>query len=147
MSTIGSTCQVRNVLIGVGSLRRQHFDMKATMIATIDTHPTQAELITCRQCPLDTPLILIEPSGLILHMNRAAQATIPDERSWVGRPSAQLAQWAPWQTVTTLTAQALTGQVATDLVRDKTGRSWEIGCRVLPDRWPMALCLTARDVT
>src|SRR5690349_20693025 len=117
------------------------------MVASLGSNPPQAELIACSQCPLDMPLILIEPNGLVLHLNRAAEATVDDGHPWVGRPSAHLARWPLWNTAMSLIAQALTGQVATDQIRDRGGRAWEIWCRVLPDRWPMAVCLTARDVT
>ncbi len=98
---------------------------------------------------IDAALIVLEPNGVILRLNVAAAATLPDALpSWLGRPSSRLVEHAPWNGALALVAQAADLQrVVTDRVRDSRNRTWDLWCRALPDRQRPAVLVMARDVT
>ncbi len=98
---------------------------------------------------IDAAFIVLEPNGAIVRMNLAAAATLPDALpAWLGRPSRQLMDYAPWNVALGLVSQAAERQVvATDRVRDANGRTWDLWCRAMPSRQPPAVLVMARNVT
>lgn len=99
---------------------------------------------------IDAALIVLEPSGSILRMNLTAAATLPGGlAAWLGQPSARLIEQQPWVEALKLASDALDREVATigRLREAPGGRTWDLGCRVLPHQPRSTVLILARDVT
>src|SRR4029079_14784244 len=57
---------------------------------------------------IDAPILVLDPHGGIKRMNRVAAARRPPPTfSWLGQPSANLAQLPPWDTALSLAFEAI----------------------------------------
>ncbi len=100
---------------------------------------------------IDDALILIDASDNVLRMNRAAAASLggPSWLTWIGKPSARLAEYPPWNDALTLGRAAFSrNTVETGRAHNvESGRTWELWARPIPDAQEPAVLLIARDVT
>jgi signal transduction histidine kinase len=100
---------------------------------------------------IDAALIVLEPAGTILRMNRAAASTFSTPlQSWIGRPTAHLFDAEPWSAALGLMRDGVRqGIVATLRTQyEKSGRTWDLWCRRLQDvDERSAVLIMARDVT
>jgi signal transduction histidine kinase len=98
---------------------------------------------------IDAALIVLEPTGVILRMNLAAAATLPDALpSWLGRPSERLVEYQPWSAALARIPDALRQQgLSTQRVKDLSNRTWDLSIRPVKDDPRLAVLIVARDVT
>jgi len=100
---------------------------------------------------IDAAILVLDPHGVIKRMNRVAAALLPAPTfSWLGQPSANLAQLPPWDTALSLAFEALERN-AVSMARVRvpgTGSTWDLWCRA-PERpdHQHAVVVVARDVT
>ena len=100
---------------------------------------------------IDAAILVLDPHGVIKRMNRVAAALLPAPTfSWLGQPSANLAQLPPWDTALSLAFEALERN-AVSMARVRVpgnGSTWDLWCRA-PERrdHQRAVVVVARDVT
>jgi len=100
---------------------------------------------------IDDALVLIDATDNVLRLNRAAATSLGGSSwsAWVGKPSARLAKYPPWNDALTLGRAALArGTVETGRAHNvASGRTWQLWARPIPDPEDPAVLLIARDVT
>jgi signal transduction histidine kinase len=158
---------VVSLLVAAGSLtwregrRRLHAEAEARQKADLERSHGELTLLNTRLeraanewrttvDTIDAALIVVEPTGSIHRMNKAAAATLPETiYAWLGRPSAHLLEYQPWNAALALVGEAVDRQVvATSRFRDeKAGRTWDLWCRALAGQQRPVVLILARDVT
>jgi signal transduction histidine kinase len=100
---------------------------------------------------IDDALVLIDADNNVLRMNRAAAASLGGSSwaVWVGKPSARLAKYPPWNNALDLghSARARNIVVTGRAHNVESGRTWQLWARPIPDPEHSAVLLIARDVT
>ncbi len=100
---------------------------------------------------IDSAVVLVEPSGVVLRLNRSAAATLPGAlTAWPKQPADRLADHAPWGAALTLARETVGGDaVSTARIHDATSRrTWDLWCRPLTGSHSrQAVVIVARDVS
>lgn len=132
--------------------RRAHLERSHSALGLLNVKlETAAEEWRMTVDTIDAAVIVLDPSGPIERMNRVASGLLPGATfSWLGQPSARLADLQPWDTALALAGDALDrGGVSTARVRvPATAKTWDLWCRA-PKRHDdrRSVVVVARDVS
>lgn len=97
---------------------------------------------------IDAAVLVLEPSGRVERMNRAAAETLPGAPwSWLGRPSDQLRAHAPWDSALELARQAIDRGTIAASRAECADRTWDLWCRTPQAGGRGSVVIVARDVT
>ncbi len=100
---------------------------------------------------IDASLMVLDPSGQVQRMNRAASDTLPGQPfSWLGQSAERLKEHPPWDSALKLAREAIDKDV-TSTARvhyASSGKTWDVWCRT--PKWSNkrhSAVVVARDVT
>ena len=135
--------------------RKSHRPLSAEKTAELITLNGQLGLVA-RQWraaadAIDDALVLIDQNDKVMRMNRAAAQSLGGSTwsVWVGKTATRLAKYPPWENALELGRACLArNTVVTGRAHNsKSGRTWQLWARPLPDPEHTAVLLIARDVT
>lgn len=144
------------------SSRRVHAEAEAAKKAELEKNHTELTALNARLeqaavewrttvDTIDASLMVLDPSGRIERMNRAASDTLPGPPfSWLGQPAERLKEQPPWDSALKLAREAIDQEVTSSarVHYAASGKTWDLWCRTpqWTDRRHSAV-VVARDVT